>query len=242
MDVTALVARLQTVVELAQVITAQPGGYQAPVDISTELYARLVSAVANVYAVTQKDQRTFPSVVYQLVSSQVGEIDGYRVTQTDRYVLSLRTATYDDLITELGEIIAALNGASFEIEVNDLFFDWDNDQEVYRASIDIDVTYLSAAAQSMPAAFVYPLDRSAEESAVDNSVFQHVINSYAIVVVTGAGDMPTLLNAIRDKLLGWQQTSAHDDFQYVGGSNLEGVAGLEVWREIYRDGEYFQEV
>lgn len=242
MDLTALIARLDTVAELAQVIEAQPGGFQTPVDSSTELVARLSSVVAGkIYPVTQRDQRVYPSIVYQLVSSQVGQIDGYRVTQSDRYVLQLRAATYDEVITKLGSMIAGLAGSSYAIEVNDVLFDWDDAQEAYRANVDVEFTYLSAALQTKPAAFVYALDRSADESAVDNVVHQRITNSYAIVIVTSGGNMPALLDAVMTSLLGWQQSAAHDDFQYVGGSNLEGVAGLEVWRETYRDAEYVQQ-
>lgn len=242
MDLTALIARLDTVVELAQVIAAKPGGFQTPVDSSTELVTRLSSVVTgNIYPVTQRDQRVFPSIVYQLVSSQVGAIDGYRITQSDRYVLQIRASTYDDVVAKLGSVISALGASSYAIEVNDVLFDWDDAQEAYRANVDLEFTYLSATLQTKPAAFVYALDRSADESAVDNAVHQRVTNTYAIVIVTSAGDMSTLLDAVMTSLLGWQQSAAHDDFQYVGGSNLEGVAGLEVWRETYRDAEYVQQ-
>jgi hypothetical protein len=240
MDLAALVTRLGTVSQLAQVIQAQTGGFQTPVDSGAELVTRLAS-VASTFPVTMREQGTVPSIVYTLVSSQVGQIDGYRVTQTDRYVLSLRTVTYDLLLSKFASLKTALDGSTYAIEINDLLFDFDDVQKLYRANIDIEFTYLSATLQTLPAAFVYSLDRSAGESFVDNLVDQRLENSYGIVVVSTTAIDP-ILDGIMAKLLGWQVADDHEEFVYSSGSNLEGVAGMLVWREIYRDAEYIKQV
>lgn len=246
MDLTALINRLGTLVTsspqiLGQVVRAPTGGFQVPVDSSTELVSRLTSVVSGqIYPVSLRESPTFPNLVYTLVSSRVEQIDGYRITQSDRYVLELRSTAYSDMLTKMAAIKTALDASSFAIEFNDLAFDWDENQLHYRCSIDLEFTYLSTSSQAMPCAFVYCIDRTAGENQVDNLVAQRVQNSYGIVVLTKTGNMGALLNSIMTTLLGWQQGTG-DSFEYVTGTNLQGVAGLEVWREIYRDAEYIKQ-
>jgi len=225
--------------ELAQVIKAKAGGFDVPVDSSTELVTQLTGLVSGeIYPLTLGDNPGNPRIVYQLVGSQASEINGYRITQTDTYVLFIRHSSYDGLISLVSSAITALNGASFSIDVVDILFDYDDVQESFRANIEINVAYLSAPVQTLPAAFVYPLSRDAEDSQYDNVIKQFVSNNYAIAVVTDAGNMSTLLDAVMVSLLGWQQDSAFNEMQYVTGQNLEGVAGLEIWRETYQDSNY----
>jgi len=246
MDVNGLVTKLTELVSvspqvLKQVIKATSGGFQTPLDSSTELVSRLTSLVAGeVYPLTLLDRPKFPNIVYTLVSSQVGQFDGYLLTQSDRYVLEIRAATYAAMVTLVGSINSALKGSAYAIEVNDLAFDYEVDHHQYRCSMDIEFAYLSAASQVMPAAFVYGMDRIAGETMTDNFVQQRIQNTYSIVLVTASGNIDALLAAVMTKLLGWQQSTG-DQYEYVSGSNVQGVAGLVVWREIYRDAQYIQQ-
>lgn len=240
MDTSALITKLETVGLLQQVVAAAPSGYVAPVDSSADIVTTLSPIVGTgaVYPLTQEDDAVVPSLVYQLARSNSGELDGYVVTQTDVYLMRLRCATYDDLITKFEAIVAALPGATYEMEVTDVLFDYDEKQEVYRCNLEVTVSYLSATAHTLPAAVVYPLDRSAGEPTSDNFVTQRIDNEYSIVLLTKDGNITPLMDAVMDALLGFQQTPEHGEMQYVTGSNLEGVAGLVVWREIYRDAEW----
>lgn len=246
MDLSALVTKLGNVSELGQVVEASPGGWQTPVDTAAELYSLLGSLVGNrVFPLTEDEiDAALPNIVYQQVSSQAGFVEGYRVTQTDGYVLMVRvarTGTYAALLTLLGQINTALAGSTYSIQIEDVLLDYDDQQETYRANLDVRVTYLSAGAQTMPAAFVYPVNRFAGPEQFDNFVGQRVTNEYGIVLVTADGDLQTLMDAVQAELLGWQRVSAGDPFTYVSGKNLEGVAGLEVWREVYADSDYIRQ-
>lgn len=247
MDLSALVTQLQGVGSLGQVVQAQTGGYQTPVDSAAEIYSQLGSLVSNrVHPVTLKDTGAHPSIVYQLVSSSVGAVEGYRITQTDEYVLMVRHTSFDSLFTLVGSINTQLAASAFAIDIDDLLFDYDEqisepDAPIYRANIKVSFTYLSAGAQTFPAAFVYSVGRSAEPSTYDNLVKQRVENQYAIVLVTQSGNLQTLMDDVQAQLLGFQRTAFIDPFEYVGGRNIEGVAGLEMWREVYRDVEHIQE-
>lgn len=245
MNVDGIVSRLDSQVgALAQVIAATPGGSQAPYDTSTALVSLLGSLVGGrMHPITIRDAGTHPSIVYQMVSSTASRIDGYRVTQTDTFVLFVRHTSYDSLITTVNSVIAAIDAAASAIEVTDMLFDFDDDQSAYRCNIELQFTYVVAGAQTLPCAYVYTIDRSADESAYDNFVKQRVTNDYGIIVITNSNASPvvsmdSLLTSIMGALLGWSQAATFNEFQYRSGSAIEGVGGLEMWREIYSDSEY----
>jgi len=248
MNVNAIVTRLDTQVSaLAQVISATPGGSQTPVDTSTSLVTLLKSLVSSrMHPVTIRDYNTHPSIVYQLVSSTSGRIDGYQVTQTDTFVLFIRHTSYDSLITLVNSVVAAIDASTSSIEVTDILFDYDSDQQAYRCNMEVEYTVLMSSAQTLPSAYVYTISRSASESVYDNYVKQLVTNTYGIIVVNNTESSPvvtmdSLLSSIMSALLGWQQGAAFHEFQYSSGSSVEGVGGLEIWREIYTDGEYISQ-
>lgn len=248
MNVDGIVTRLDTIVtSLAQVAAATPGGSQAPYDTSTALVSLLGSTVSGrMHPITIRDAGTQPSIVYQLVSSTASRIDGYRVTQTDTFILFVRHTSYDSLITVVNNIITAIDSSASAIEVTDMLFDFDDDQAAYRCNIELAFTYVVSGSQTLPAAYVYTIDRTADESAYDNFIKQRVTNDYAIVVITNSNASPiitmdSLLTSINTALLGWSQGATFNDFQYRSGSSIEGVGGLEIWREIYYDSEYFSQ-
>lgn len=247
MDITRVKAQLETVGLLQQVLIAAPSGYVAPVNSSADIVSTLepVVGVGGVYPLTLGDDAKLPNLVYQLAQSNSGEIDGYVVTQTDVYLLRLRCATYDDLVARFAATVAALPNATYEMSITDVVWDYDEKTTAFRANLELTVSYLAAdggASHVLPAAVVYALDRSAGETTSDNKITQRIDNEYSIVLLTKDGNITPLMDAVMDALLGFQQTSEHDEMQYVTGSNLEGVAGLVVWREIYRDAEWRSQI
>ncbi len=249
MDVSALVTRLDAVVGIANAITAAPGGFEVPVDTGAELFGLLDSLVSNrVYPVTMKDRRGTPSIVYTLVGVDSREIDGFKITQTDRYVLELRAASYATLRTLINDTITTLRTSAYSIQPVDMLTAFDEDTKEFNAEIEIEFTYpvtsgggpSGAFSSELPLVIVYPISRSARESDGDNYVTQRVDNLYAVVAMT-TGDMNALLNLIRGSLLGFQQTANHQAMEYVSGANLGGVGGLKLWREVYTDWIAIQE-
>lgn len=238
MDVSAIVTRLTAQTSsFAQIVAASPGGTVAPVDTQANLYTLLQSVVSGrMYPVQAPEQATTPHLVYQLVGSEPGVLEGYDLTHTDTYVLNLRGPDYDTLRTLYGSIVSALSGENIEIE--DASHDFDQSEGLYRINCALTYSYIASGTQTLPAAFVYPLSRSAGDNLYDNSTKQLVSADYAIVVITDDGTMPTLLGEIQDALLGWTQGAEYHEMLYGSGANIEAVGDLEVWREVYRDAYY----
>jgi hypothetical protein len=220
---------------LAQVLAPSTGGTVTPISTQENLYT-LLSGVASggMWALQLPENPTHPSLVYQMVGSIPGIFEGYHITQTDTFVLNLRGESYSVLRGLVDDIITALAGQN--IEITDMIHDFDQAEELYRVNLELEYTYLSAAAQTMPVAFVYPLSRAAVgPSAYDNFTKQAIEEDFAILLVTDAGDIPALQDEVQAALLGWQQSSAHHEVEYSSGSAIEGAGGLELWRETYRD-------
>lgn len=252
MDMSAIKTQLETVSSLIQVIEAAPGGFDVPVDSGAELYTLLSGLVSNrVYPVTNEGRLTLPQIVYTLSGSESIELEGYRITQTDTFVLTVRTATHDAMVGLINSIVTAVRGSSYAIDLVD--YEQSHEPEfaegAYRTDIEIDFSYLvdatggpsSAFSSELPMAIIYPVGRSADASIADNLIMQEVINQYAVVIATNAGDMSTLLDDVRAAMLGFQQSASFHDMEYVSGANLGGVGTMSLWREIYQDYTHIRE-
>jgi len=239
MDVSAIVTRIDTQCpSIAQVFAALPGGGNiTPVASQAGLYTLLASSVSNrMYPLQLPESPTHPSIVYQMVSSSPGTFEGYDVTHSDVYVLSVRGADYDALLTLVGTIKTALGTAA--VDITDIAHEFDQSENLYKVHMELTYTYIRAAAQTLPAAYVYPLSRYGESSAFDNYTKQLVRADYAILLVTSSGNIVALQAELQAALLGWQQSASHHEMEYSSGASIEGVGGLSMWREVYRDAYY----
>lgn len=253
MDTTAIRARVATMPSIVQVLEASPGGFDVPVDSGAELYSLLGSLVSNkVFPLTAGDDESMPQIVYTLVGTDSLELEGYRLTQTDRYVLTLRAATHDALITLVNSIVTAVRSSSYAIDLVDWDMQWEpkfTTEGAARADIEIEFTYMLDGAggpadplsTELPLAVVYPVGRFSNESEADNLILQRRTNQYAIVIATADNDMPALLDELQGVLLGYQQAADHHDMEYVSGANLGGVGSMQLWREIYEDYNFIRE-
>ncbi len=243
MDVSAIVTRLQTVGSLGQVVTADPAGSPVNYDSSTALYGLLNSLVSQrMYPLTQREDPAQPSIVYQLIGSAQGNYDGFAITQTDTFVLTVKAAGYDALFDLVGSIKTTMAASALAIETTDLMFDYEDEAQLFSCAMQVELTYMCSASQTLPAVYVYSLGRSAQSSAFDNITKQRVNDDYGILICTINNDVPTLAADIRAKLLGWQQTAFHFEMEYASGSQVAGVGGLRLWRETYTDSVFITEV
>lgn len=238
MDVSAIVARIDAQCPtFAQVIAASTGGTQAPVATQADIYSILQGVVSGrMYPLQLPENPVHPSIVYQMVSSSPGVFEGYNVTHTDLFIINLRGADYDALLTLYGSVVTALSGEN--VEVTDVLHDYDQSENLYRINMELTYTYVVSGSQTLPAAYVYPISRSGEPSTYDNYTKQYIAADYAILIVTADDNIPALQNEIQAALLGWQQSAYHHEMEYSNGSSLEGVGGLSMWREVYRDAFY----
>lgn len=238
MDVSTLVTRIDTqCASFQQVLTATAGGTVAPYATAASLYTLLASSVSNrMYPVQLPEKPTHPSIVYSMVSSTPGVFDGFTVSRSDVFVLNLRGTDYDALITLVGTITTAL--ASANVDITDRVDEFDQEEGLYRIHLELTYTYIAASAQTLPAAYVYPIGRVGDENIFDNYTKQRIRAEYGVLIVTASGNIPALQAELQAALVGWQQSSSHHEMEYSSGASVEGVGSLKMWREVYRDAYY----
>lgn len=246
-DVTALITRLGGVSDLAQVQKATTGGNQTLLDTAAQLVTLFGSTFSGrVWPITIPEQNaTQPNLVYQRVSSAPITVDGYHVLHRDEFVLTLRDPDYNNLATNRNTIITLMTNSAWALEVTDQIEDFDDARNAYRATLECAFTYLVSDSQALPACFVYPVLREANDNEYDSYTRQLVENHYGLVLVTDdgvtGGEVSTLLAAVEARLLGWNQTSEHQEMRYKRGNALEGASTMHVWREIYFDANHISE-
>ncbi|MCP1314389.1 MULTISPECIES: hypothetical protein [unclassified Halomonas] len=176
--------------------------------------------------------------VYNLAGQSAIEVDGYRLGRVDTYVLSLRSPTFDPLrrmTTELIERVAAQSGTE-GWEITDAATDYEYDQRQYRAHFELEATSLAMAAPALPAAFVHPVQATADPNVLGTmDVRQTVTEHIAVVLVAEQSDVDAQRRAISEALLGLESPAdAVAPLEYGGGQRV-AVSGSHVyWRELYR--------
>lgn len=244
MDVGPIITRLSTVSELQQVVAAESGGSQALVDTTTELVSLFGATFGErVYPLMiPETDPAMPNMVYQRVTSAPGLVDGRHILQQDSFVLTVRDSSYDNLVATENALIALMSGSTYALEVTDLIEEYDATRNAYVANMEVLFTYIRSTSQTLPAAFVFPLQRQANDTEHDGYVQQLTRNEYGICVITSGGDVPALLTAIEENLIGWSQSSVFQEIRYLRGNSLEGVSSLEVWREVYFDANHLRQI
>lgn len=175
--------------------------------------------------------------VYNLAGQSGIEVDGYRLGRVDTYVLSLRSPEFDPLramSTQLIERVAAQIGNE-GWEITDAATDYEYDQKQYRAHFELQATSLAMSAPALPAAFVHPVQATAEPNALGTmNVRQTVTEHIAVVLVAEQAEVDTQRRAITAALLGLENPAdAVAPLEYAGGQRV-AVSGSHVyWRELY---------
>lgn len=236
MNLQPIIDRILAQTSITSVQAAQSGGVSAPVDTAAALVALLGGLVSDrMYPLSLPEETDRDNIVYQLVSSVPGEVDGYRVTHTDTFVLYLRSATYAGVKALADSVLSALDGASANIQTTDLLADYDSNRRSYRVNIELEYSAIAAASQTLPSAWVYELAETSGPSTADNCVNQRMEREYAVVVAASSqADHESLQTELFTALLGW--TSGTGEMTEHGASvPIEGGGGLMLWRHTFRD-------
>ena len=235
MSLVGLITALGSVSELEQVVSADSGELTTSVDSGAEIYSLLNGLVGQrVYPLTLDDNTDKPSIVYQLIGTQFGDVDGRMLTQTDQYELTVRDDDFDDLVTLVNSVNTQIGTSTYAIQVESLLFDYDEKQECFKAEMLLSFTYLALPSQDKPAALVWLRERTGGAIQDAHKATQRIDNEYGIALMT-TGDMAALRDAVMAGLLGKEVNGGGHDMRYLSGQHLGKTGNLTVWQEIYTD-------
>ncbi len=101
---------------------------------------------------------------------------------------------------------------------------------------------------ALPAAYVYEARERSEQNERINSILQRTACDIAVVIVTGnlskvnnaaaAGDLTSLKNHVREKLLGFLPDGASDPLEHVEGEMQQALGGTVWFEDVFATAHY----
>lgn len=199
----------------------------------------------NLCPIMLDENTTYPASAYQLVkSTRLGD-DNYEFVHEDKYVLQIYEQTYP----KLDQIVKSASTALLKytkpnqagsIEITDMLQDWEYEHRLYRCALELTITHLANAKQSVPAAFIHSLRAAAGDDLYDRGTAQRVTEYFVVTLICASKDLETTRQATADCLVGFQISPQSHPVEYSDGSSI-GVHGhITVWREVYKYDRYIR--
>lgn len=224
---------------LQQVVRSEQLGSCA-VDVALLLKSLLDSSVTGrVYPMELPASPAYPAITYQRVSQVQGQLDGYTLLSTSRYLLVLWSETYAGAESLKNSVTSVLEGYSPDgemgvVEVDDVADQYDEDIGAHSITLEVSVYHLDAASQAVPMAMVH-LDKSSPEPHVEKAggFSQRFNHHYVVVFVVDAADRDALENEITAALLGQQLEAGGEVTHCVSSDGVDVVGRFVVWRGVW---------
>jgi len=229
--------------EIQQVIQPERAS-TTDVDTSALLTELLEPHVGSrVYPYKLPVDAVYPSLTYELTGQQREEVDGYIITKTDIFILSIQAETLAGLIAVIDDVRNTLitysaTDAAGGIEISDQAIAYQNDLQRYEAALEVRVTHLPLASQATPAYFIYSLQEKAQQNESMNGVTQLVDEQFVGLLVaqvpasgvSGIGPLRTdIFNQIINKMP--QQNAGRTEFMHGHVAGL--VGSVVIWRDVF---------
>jgi hypothetical protein len=242
-DLSSYVAAVDAIPGIAQVIQPERVA-NSDVDTSA-LIAGLIGPLvgSRVYPYKLPATPVYPSATYELTGCQRKDVDGYIITSTDIFMISVQAETLADIITTVDAVQAALigyegAGVAGGIDIVDQAVTWHNDIKRYEAAMEAHITHLARSSQAMPAYYLYPIAEQATENRAMNAISQMVETQFVGLLVaqmpaTGVYGINALREAVYQKIINSVPGSGATRTERVQ-SNIAGLVGSVVlWRDVF---------
>lgn len=234
----ALVADVAT---LEQVILPEGTGSQT-IDTAEILVGLIDPYITGCVApLVLSSDPTYPSATYQLISSDVIEIDGYPILRDDGYMVTISSQTYGEMRDTSESIRAALLGYAASgagtVSIEDQADKYVEKIQLYESGIALRMTHLALPSQLIPMAFVYSSghDSAPEKRYGDVETDEGTRTTVLLVsrVPTGGiSELSTLLEEIRVSVMNVTDTEWQKPL-WFGGEVAVIHNSLILWRENF---------
>lgn len=214
----------------------------ANVDTSA-LVSSVLSPVMNdrVYAYRLPDNVSYPAMTYEQSALEYSEMDGYQVTRTDSFLLSIQSEKIADIITKSDMVEETLieysaSGSAGGMHISNKATRWQVDLKRYETGIELNIVHLSLPSQAVPAVFVYPLKIKAEESrsfpcTSQREHFYFVVMLAAQLPAGGLSALLPLRQQVLQQVLGARQVGTEPAI-LVDGAPAGFFGALALWRDV----------
>ena len=98
-----------------------------------------------------------------------------------------------------------------------------------------DIEALDSVRDIVPAMYISPADDTAEDSGHDFVQGNYITQHLQVDIVCLLDDFETIRGAVRSSLIGWSESTNHDDLALDGGRTLSQKGDLIWWEETYHN-------
>lgn len=216
------------------VVGADVDGSVQAIDTAEQLKLVIDAALSTrVYPLTMPEEPSFPNAVYTLAGAPTIRIDGVSVAQSDIYVLSIRAADTETLVTTTDAVISAIEASAWGLSITDRAAGYDPDQKNYRFDLEIVFSYAAFAplAANMPGVMIA---QSKDTAQPPGSICpdQIVTTEFDFYIAT-SGDMQTARGWLDGALLGYQENEYDNRMIFERGARIPLDGGIALWRDTY---------
>lgn len=211
------------------------------VDTSAIIYSLVQGSVSDrAYPSRMPGNKTYPALVYNLVSSNKVTYSQFNILQTDVFVLFFQAKTYSEIMTLRQTIKTALvnynpAGLAGDIEITDESIQYLYDQDLHQCALELNIVHLNGSDQSLPAVFVY---ESANSTSINEAGALHVAQLKDVIlnfiIIAKHSDLETIKTELQSALLGYSESTLRARLEHSSGNRLESLVNVSVWDEQYR--------
>jgi len=87
----------------------------------------------------------------------------------------------------------------------------------------------------LPAIYISPGDDVAEDSGHDFVQGNYITQSLQVDIIVLLEDFETFRDAVRSTLIGWSESTLHDDLSLDGGRTMSQKGNVIWWSETYQN-------
>jgi len=242
-DLAPYLTAVDAIPGIAQVIQPERVA-NANVDTSALIVSLASSAVGTrIYPYHLPAAPTYPSATYEQTGLVRKEVDGYIITSTDIFMVSVQAETLAAIIAAVDTARAALigytgTGVAGGIDIVDQAVTWHPELKRYEAAMEVHISHLARPLQTTPAYYLYPISEEASENRAMNAVSQMVEAKFVGLLVaqmpsTGVYGNNALRESIYQQIINSIPAAGATRTERVQ-SNVAGLVGSVVlWRDVF---------
>jgi len=192
--------------------------------------------VVDCYPSKIKEGATYPAAVYEPVGVDWFGDEDYKLFKTDKMVVTIKAHALSELVALIDAIEARIlteqpANAFTAIELADVALGIEAERDMRIGALEIDITTFNGGVQSLPAAYVYQSNQSAEpmQSCANRQTHTYL---YEVLSVALASEVDANRETLRTALVGY--SSSGWPAEYVQGKRLANIGRYAVWRDSYQ--------
>lgn len=220
-------------------VQPQMGKWVGGDDTTSLVYETLRLATPQVYrGGIFPEQAERPGITYGIMQYEEAADVGFILSIKRRYYFFIWANTLEDVYDTYESLFAAV-GNQAKLSMEDFAANPEVERNLWSGTGAIDSLQLPVENQLMPLALVYPVQETAGAPIDFRTIRQRNSSNFAVAIV-GDDSSFTVLNKIRERLIGKQFNRESDGISFLNRAFLQNVGGVAIWRDLYQSQIYLE--